>query len=64
MSPSLLYEAPFTDLAPTGPDGPFDATQLDRLGAMLTTWRRPRWRSNATAGPGACERRAIENLLR
>ena len=35
MSASLLYESPFTDLAPTGPDGLFDAAQLQRLLSVL-----------------------------
>ncbi len=31
MSARLLYEWPFTDIAPTGPDGLFDAAQVERL---------------------------------
>jgi type I restriction enzyme R subunit len=31
MDPGLLYEAPFTDLAPTGPDQLFDESQVTQL---------------------------------
>ncbi len=31
MDPALLYEPPFTDLAPTGPDQLFDADKVTRL---------------------------------
>jgi len=35
MGASLLYESPFTDLTPTGPDGLFTSSQLDELLAVL-----------------------------
>jgi type I restriction enzyme R subunit len=35
MSANLLYESPFTDLVPTGPDGLFSAAQVERLLAVL-----------------------------
>ncbi len=31
MDPALLYEAPFTDIAPTGPDQLFDEEKVTRL---------------------------------
>jgi type I restriction enzyme R subunit len=31
MDPALLYEAPFTDLAPTGPEKLFDEEKVTRL---------------------------------
>ena len=36
MEPKLLYESPFTDLTPRGPDGLFSAVQLDALLATLS----------------------------
>jgi type I restriction enzyme R subunit len=36
MSASLLYESPFTDLAPTGPDGLFSAPHLEQSLAALS----------------------------
>jgi type I restriction enzyme R subunit len=35
MGAALLYESPFTDVTPTGPDALFTASQLDELLAVL-----------------------------
>ena len=35
MDPALLYEAPFTDVAPTGADKLFDETHVTRLFAKI-----------------------------
>jgi type I restriction enzyme R subunit len=35
MGASLLYESPFTDLTPRGPDGLFTSSQVDELLAVL-----------------------------
>lgn len=35
MGAALLYESPFTDLSPRGPDGLFTSSQLDELVAVL-----------------------------
>ena len=35
MEPALLYETPFTDIAPTGPDQVFDEDRVTRLVARI-----------------------------
>jgi type I restriction enzyme R subunit len=39
MDAGLLYESPFTDLAPRGPDDLFSGGELDELFAVLETVR-------------------------
>src|SRR5438105_12058652 len=39
MEAARLYESPFTDLTPRGPDGLFTPTQLDELLAVLNSVR-------------------------
>jgi type I restriction enzyme R subunit len=39
VDPGRLYESPFTDLTPRGPDGLFSAGQLDELLRALETVR-------------------------
>jgi type I restriction enzyme R subunit len=39
VEPSRLYESPFTDLTPRGPEGLFTSTQLDELMRILEAVR-------------------------
>jgi type I restriction enzyme R subunit len=39
MEPARLYESPFTDLTPRGPDGLFSSSQVDELLRILNTVR-------------------------
>ena len=35
MEPAMLYQSPFTDLTPRGPEGLFSSGQVDQLVAVL-----------------------------
>jgi type I restriction enzyme, R subunit len=39
MEPARLYESPFTDLTPRGPDGLFEPTEIDELLRVLQAVR-------------------------
>jgi type I restriction enzyme R subunit len=39
MDAAMLYESPFTDLTPRGPDGLFSSSQIDELERVLTSVR-------------------------
>ena len=39
MEPARLYESPFTDIAPQGPDALFSSSQIDQLFAALSAIR-------------------------
>jgi len=39
VAPDRLYESPFTDLTPRGPEGLFDAAQIDELIGVLAAVR-------------------------
>ena len=39
MDPAMLYESPFTDVTPLGPDGIFTSAQIDELLAILNDVR-------------------------
>ena len=40
MEAAMLYESPFTDLTPRGPDGLFSSAQVDELMAAIERVRR------------------------
>lgn len=39
MKPELLYETPFTDMSPQGPDGVLNSAQVDELLEILSQIR-------------------------
>ena len=39
MDPGWLYESPFTDINPQGPEGVFTSAQVDQLVALLDEMR-------------------------
>ena len=52
IDPGLLYESPFTDVVPDGPDGVFAADEIDRLISRIHSLNRAAEVNDAPADAG------------